>query len=293
MKLDVNIIMDNFLSAADVVQAVAEVGFDGIWVGETAHDPFAQAALLGYFARQLGLDVEVGTGIAVAFARSPTLLAYSSFDLARLTGGKFILGLGTQVKAHIERRFGMPWANPNQKLRETILAIRAIWTAWQSQTPLDFQGDFFKLNLMSPFFTPPPLDPQIRIPIYIAAVNDQNCVLGGELCEGIHVHPLHTINHIKEYVLPPVERGLELAHRSRADLQLVSSIFIVSGKDDRAIDREARAVKTQIAFYASTPTYRKVFASQGYEDVALQLSQLVRQQRWNEIHALITDDMLS
>jgi probable F420-dependent oxidoreductase len=292
LKLDVNIIMDDLATAADVMQGVREVGFNGIWVGETQHDAFLQVALLAYCAKQLNLNLEIGTGIAVAFARSPTMLAYTSFDLARLTGGNFILGLGTQVRAHIERRFGMPWASPNLKLRETILALRAIWNTWQNNIPLNFQGELIKLNLMTPFFSPPPLK-NLHIPIFISAVNEQNCLLAGELCEGIHVHPLHSIKYLKEEVIPNVQKGLQIGHRERKDIELVSSIFIITGKDERAIERTSKLVKTQIAFYSSTPSYRKVLAFHGWGDVAQELSKLVRAGKWSEIQKLITTDMLS
>ncbi len=292
MKLDVNIIMDDMSKAADMIQGVREVGFNGIWVGETQHDAFLQVALLAYCAKQLNFNIQLGTGIAVAFARSPTTLAYISFDLARLSGGNFILGLGTQVKAHIERRFGVKWESPNQKLRETILALRAIWNTWQNNIPLNFQGNLIKLNLMTPFFSPPPLK-NSHIPIFISAVNEQNCLLAGELCDGIHVHPLHSIKYIKEEVLPHVEKGLQISHRDRKDIELVSSIFIITGKDERAIERVKKLAKTQIAFYSSTPTYRKVLAFHGWGDVAQELSKLVRAQKWNEIQGLISDEILS
>ncbi len=292
IKLDVNISMDNLETAADVMQGVREVGFNGIWVMEAQHDSFLQVALLAYCAKQFNLNIQIGTGIAVAFARSPTMLAYTSFDLARLTGGNFILGIGTQVRAHIERRFGMQWASPNQKLRETILAIHAIWNTWQNHVPLNYQGELIKLNLMTPFFSPPPLK-NFHIPIFIAAVNEQNCLLAGELCEGVHIHPLHSIKYIKEQVIPHVERGLKAGHRERKDIELVSSIFIITGKDDRAIERVTRLVKTQIAFYSSTPTYRKVLAFHGWENTAQELSKLVRAQKWNDIQGLISADMLS
>ena len=187
-----------------VAEAAEELGFDALWTSETQHDPFLPCALIAEHTVKL----HFGTAIAVSFARSPANLAYTAWDLAAQSSGRFMLGLGTQVKAHIERRFGMPWpASVTGKLREQILAIRTLWEAWQNGTKLNFRGEYYKLTLMSPFFNPGPIA-HPHIPIYIAGVNEGLARLAGELCDGFHAHPFHSARYLKEAILPAIEAGL-------------------------------------------------------------------------------------
>ncbi len=282
MKIDVGVLVPNLLDMAKTARAAEEIGFDCLWTSETQHDAFLPLAL----AAEHTSRIELGTAIAVAFPRSPTVLAHIAWDLAAASNGRFILGLGTQVKAHIERRFGMPWESPAPKLREMILAMRAVWNAWQGDGTVNFRGEFFKITLMTPFFNPGPID-HPEIPIYIAGVNEQLCRLAGEMCQGFHVHPFHTAAYIREVVLPNVERGAEKASRTRADVQLSSAIFVATD------DMERDMVRTQISFYASTPTYRPVFELHGWGDVGEQLSRLAVRKKWEEMPGLITDEMLN
>ncbi|MBI5302079.1 MAG: TIGR03617 family F420-dependent LLM class oxidoreductase [Chloroflexi bacterium] len=282
MKLDVAILAPNLLDIPRVARAVEEIGFDGLWTSETQHEPFLPLAL----ATEHTTRIELGTAIAVAFARSPTLLAHLAWDLANASQGRFILGLGTQVKAHIERRFGMTWESPAPKLREMILAMRALWECWQNDTKLNFRGEFYKLTLMSPFFNPGPIE-HPHIPIYIAGVNEHLCRVAGELCQGFHVHPFHTAKYLRELVLPNIERGARGAQRTRADVQLSSSIFIATDEAER------EAVRAQISFYASTPTYRAVLDMHGWGTVGEKLSALAAHGKWDEMPALVGDDLLN
>jgi probable F420-dependent oxidoreductase len=263
-------------------------GFDALWSSETQHDPFLPLALTAEHTHR----IQLGTGIAVAFARSPTVLAHTAWDLQKLSQGRFILGLGTQVKAHIERRFGMIWGHPTPRLRETILAIRALWNCWQTGEKLNFRGEFFKLTLMSPFFNPGPIE-HPHIPIYIAGVNEHLCQLAGELCEGFHVHPFHTPKYLAEFVLPNIEIGLEKSGRARGDIQLASSVFVFGGDTEEERDKNREAVRQQIAFYASTPSYHIVFELHGWKAIAEELSSLASRGRWEEMPTLITDQMLA
>ena len=281
MKIDVAVLVPNLLAMPAIARAAEETGFDGLWTSETQHDPFLPLALAAEHTHR----IELGTSIAVAFARSPTNLAHLAWDLAGAARGRFILGLGTQVKAHVERRFGMSWESPTPKLREMILAIRALWQAWQGDGRVNFRGEFFKITLMTPFFNPGPID-HPDIPIYIAGVNEHLCHLAGELCQGLHVHPFHTARYLREFVLPHVERGLGESRRARADVKLASTIFVASD------DAEREAVRAQIAFYASTPTYRTVLAVHGWEGIGEKLSPLAARGRWDEMPALVTDEML-
>src|SRR5512146_1166151 len=187
-----------------IAEAAEQMGFDALWTSETQHDPFLPCALIAEHTRKL----HFGTAIAVSFARSPATLAYTAWDLAAQSNGRFMLGLGTQVKAHIERRFGMQWPESVVgKLREQIQAIRAFWDAWQNRTKLNFRGEHYKLTLMSPFFDPGPIS-HPQIPIYIAGVNEGLARLAGEMCEGFHVHPFHSTRYLREIILPAIEVGL-------------------------------------------------------------------------------------
>jgi probable F420-dependent oxidoreductase len=291
MKIDAAFGAGDSLDLASVAahaRRAEEIGFDALWSSETQHDPFLPLALAAEHTRRITL----GTGIAVAFARSPTVLAHQAWDLQKLSGGRFVLGLGTQVKAHIERRFGMPWDRPAERLREYILAIRALWQCWQTGEKLNYRGDFFKLTLMAPFFNPGPIA-HPHIPIYIAGVNAQLCQLAGELCEGFHVHPFHTPRYLAEFILPNIKAGLRKAGRARGDIQLASSVFVIGGdtEAERASNREA--ARKQIAFYASTPSYHPVFTLHGWKPIAEQLSALAARGRWEEMPVLVTDVMLA
>ncbi len=282
MKIDAGVLVPNLLDIPNVARAAEEVGFDCLWTSETQHDAFLPLAL----AAEHTQHIELGTSIAVAFSRSPTTLAHIAWDLQQASQGRFILGLGTQVKAHIVRRFGMPWEAPAPKLREMILAMRALWNAWQGDGTINFRGEFFKITLMTPFFNPGPID-HPDIPVYIAGVNEHLCRVAGELCQGFHVHPFHTPEYIREVVLPNIERGLREAQRTRADIRLSSAIFVAT--DDAEID----AVRAQISFYASTPTYRAVLDVHGWGETNEKLGRLAARKKWDEMPALITDEMLN
>jgi probable F420-dependent oxidoreductase len=197
-----------------------------------------------------------------------------------------MLGLGTQVKAHIERRFGMPWPESvTGKLREQILAIRALWDAWQNGTKLNFRGEYYKLTLMSPFFNPGPIA-HPNIPIYIAGVNEGLAKLAGELCEGFHVHPFHSPRYLRAVILPALEKGLEKVGRTRADVSVAVSAFVATSAEEEA------SARAQLAFYASTPSYRQVMALHGWTDVAERLSSHAAKGEWARMPGLITDTML-
>ncbi len=266
-----------------IAVAAEQLGFDALWTSETQHDPFLPGALIAEHTRTL----KFGTAIAVAFARSPANLAYTAWDLAAQSDGRFILGLGTQVRAHIERRFGLPWPESvTGKLREQILAIRAFWDTWQNGAKLNFRGEYYKLTLMSPFFNPGPIaHPQI--PIYIAGVNEGLARLAGELCDGFHVHPFHSPRYLREVIIPAIEKGLGKEGRNRQHIAIYVTSFVATSPEEEAFAR------SQIAFYASTPSYRPVMALYGWDSIAEQLSQHAARAEWAEMPALITDQMLN
>ncbi len=286
MKFDASLLVHQLEQMPALARFADDAGFDGIWTFETSHEPFLPLVLAAEHSSRLSL----GTSIAVAFARSPAILAQIAWDLARFSKGRFILGLGTQVKGHNERRFGVKWEKPVAKMREVILAIRAIWDCWQNRTRLNFQGEFFNLNLMTPFFSPEPHEHH-RIPIFVAGVNPRMCQLAGELCQGFHAHPLHSARYLKERVLPNIEIGLARSGRQRGAIELSSSIFVIPGDDPDAAKYEAE-VREQIAFYASTPPYRPVFELEGWGGAADELKTLAARGKWAAMPKLITDEML-
>jgi probable F420-dependent oxidoreductase len=286
MKLDANTMSLDLQDIPAQVKAIEHMGFDAVWTAETQHDAFLPLVLAAEHTR----NIQLGTAIAVAFARSPGNLAYIAWDLAKYSRGRFILGLGSQVKAHNIRRFGATWEKPAAKMREIVLAIRALWECWQNRTPLNFRGEFFNLNLMTPFFDPGPHE-YSRIPIYIAGVNPLMCQVAGEVCDGLHVHPLTSPDYLREVILPNVMKGLEKSGRTREDMTICLSFFAIPTDDP---DRSAieQMVRQQIGFYASTPAYKGVMELHGWQDAQAQLSKLVREGRWKEIPEAITDEML-
>lgn len=283
MELDGTIGFDTPLDAVPhLARRAEELGLAGLWTAETRHDPFLPLALVAEHSARL----EFGTAVAVAFARSPTATAQTAWDLAARSGGRFILGLGTQVRAHIERRFGMAWSGqPMAQLRDYVAVMRAIWHAWQSGEPVRHRGSHYRITLMTPFFSPPPIaNPQI--PIYLAGVGAGMCRLAGEIADGLIVHPLHTRRYLAEVVLPAVGDGAGRADRPISAVRLSGSVMVATNADER------EQVREQIAFYASTPTYRLILQLHGWQDAGLGLSELARRGRWSEMPALVTDEMV-
>ena len=283
MKLDAALPPTHLGSVPEIARAAEAMGFSALWTTETQHDPFLPHALIAEHTSHL----ESGTAVAIGFARSPATLAYTAWDLAQVSGGRFILGLGTQVKAHVERRFGMPWPESvTGKLREQIQAIRAFWDCWQNGTPLNFRGDHYKLTLMSPFFNPGPID-HPDIPIYIAGVNTGLAKLAGEICQGFHAHPFHTQRYLSEIILPAIVQGAEKAGRTRSDVAVSVSLFAATNDGQREFCRQ------QISFYASTPSYRPVMELHGWGEIAVLLSGLASRGQWGDMPGMISDAMLA
>lgn len=264
----------------------ATAGFDGFFSADTGHEPFLPIAAAAQHAP--GLDF--GTAIAVAFPRSPMVTAMTAWDLQAATGGRFLLGLGTQVRGHIVRRFSTEWSSPGPRLREYVQALRAIWTSFQEGAPLRFGGDFYNFSLMTPFFDPGPIDHSFP-KVFISAVGPYNCRLVGELCDGIHVHPFHTVGYLRSHVLPLIAEGAGRAGRDVGEVELASTVICVTGTDDESMERSREAARQQVAFYASTPAYRGVLEAEGW-DVGPQLTALSKRQRWDEMPALVSDEML-
>lgn len=289
MKLDVGLAVEgkHLPNIAKVAQAAEELGFAGVWASETKHDAFLPLVLAAEHTR----TIQLGTSVAIAFSRSPMVVAQTAWDLQDFSDGRLLLGLGTQVKAHIERRFSMPWDAPVARLREYILALRGIWQAFQTNGPLNVRGEFYQHTLITPFFNPGPIA-RPEIPIAIAGVNTGLARLAGEQCQGFHVHPFHTPQYVRDVVRPAIIEGAERSGRSIADVELATSVFIITGRDAATIAEQRERMRAQIAFYASTPTYRVVLETHGWAEIGEQLSQLAKVQRWKEMSALVSDEML-
>ena len=287
MKIDGGLMTTDLRDAARLAVHAERLGYDGLWTAEAGHDPYLPAALAATATER----ITIGTNIAVAFPRSPLVHAQVAWDLQAASRGRFVLGLGTQVKGHNERRYSTPWLAPGPRLREMILLIRHIWDVWQHGARPGFEGKHYKFSLMTPFFSPAPLDcplPQI----YIAGLNPYMCRLAGELAEGFHIHPFHSMKYIQETVLPNVEAGLARAGRQRAQVALATTAFVIAGKNRDEIERAKAPVRQQLSFYASTRTYSGVLEAHGWGETCLRLNEKAAKGDWAGMASLITDEML-
>jgi probable F420-dependent oxidoreductase len=267
-----------------------KAGYDGLWSSESAHDPFLPLMLAAEHTERITL----GTGIAVAFARSPMQVAYTAHDLQAYSAGRFILGLGSQVKPHVERRFSMPWSQPALRMREFIMAMRAIWAAWDAGTKLDFRGDFYAHTLMTPFFSPPPLAGRPPA-VFLAAVGEVMTTVAGEVADGLLAHAFCTEHYLREVTLPALSRGLAASGRSRADMEVSLLAMVATGRTEEEMARALTGTRQQIAFYGSTPAYRRVLDLHGWSGLGDELNSLSkssRQDKWEAMGGLISDEVL-
>jgi probable F420-dependent oxidoreductase len=290
VKLDAGLGTEGeYLKGMDrTARAAEDFGFAGLWTSETKHDAFLPLAI----AANETQHIELGTSVAIAFSRSPMETAQTAWDLQDLSEGRFVLGLGTQVKAHITRRFSMPWDRPAARLREYIMAVRAIWASFQGEGPLEFEGEFYRHTLMTPFFNPGPID-HPEIPVYIAGVNTRLAKLAGEVCDGFHVHPFHSPEYVRRTVIPSIAEGARQANRDPGQVTLATSAFVISAESDEEAAEQRESVRAQISFYASTPTYRTVLEAHGWEEIGEKLGTMAREKKWREMPALVTDEMLA
>jgi probable F420-dependent oxidoreductase len=264
-----------------------EIGVAGVWTGENKHDAFLPLAV----AAENTSQIQLGTAVAIAFSRSPMVTAQLAWDLQRRSGGRFLLGLGTQVKPHVERRFSMSWDRPVARLRDYIGALRAIWHSFQTGETLRYHGPFYQHTLLPPVFNPGSLDNPV-IPIGVAGVSPGLVGLAGEVCDGLHVHPFHSVAYLRSVVLAGVEKGAASAGRAASDVELSTSVFVITGETAQERDRQRAAVRSRIAFYASTPAYRVVLDIHGWGAVGEKLHALSRSGRWDEMSDRVSEDML-
>lgn len=263
------------------------IGYDGAFSFEAKHDPFVALAVAAEHTSTLRL----GTAVAIAFARNPMNLANLGYDLQSVSGGRFVLGLGTQVRPHIEKRFSATWSHPAARLREQVLAIRAIWDAWEHGTPLDFRGRFYQHTLMIPAFDPGP-NPYGPPPIFTGGFGPKTTELAGEVADGFIAHPFHTRRSLLEHAVPALERGLAASGRSRSDLEVICATLVVTASTEEGLEASKAAARKQLAFYGSTPAYRSTLDCHGWGHLHEELNARSKQGAWDEMAELITDDVL-
>ena len=287
MKVDGGITFDLSQSGQSAREAEA-AGYDGVWAAETSHDPFLNLLL----AAEATERIELGTSIAVAFARSPMTTAVTANDLQAFSGGRFILGLGSQIKPHITKRFSMPWSHPAARMREFVLAMRAIWDSWNNGTKLDFRGDFYTHTLMTPFFNPGP-NPHGTPLVFLAGVGGLMTEVAGEACDGFLCHGFTTERYLREVTIPALERGRAKAGKTMEGFQIAGPSFVVTGANEEQIKKAAEGTRQQIAFYGSTPAYRAVLDLHGWGGLQDDLNKMSKEGKWVEMGELIDDEILN
>lgn len=278
-------------SIAAAARRTEELGFDGLTSPEAGHDPFLPLALAAEHTEHIAL----GTNVAIAFPRSPMITAQLAWDLQHLSGGRFQLGLGTQVRAHVDRRYGSPsaWQGPpGPQLRDYVSCVKAMFETFQNATLPDFEGEFYRFTLMNPFFNPGPIE-HPNVPIHLAAVNPYMARLSGELCDGLRLHPVATFRYAREVVLPAVAAGAEASGRAAEEIDVIGAPFLAIAETEEGVEATRTKLKQHIAFYCSTPTYHAVLAHHGWNDVGTELHQMSREGRWEEMPDRITDEMVA
>ncbi len=286
MKIDSGLGPD-LASVERRVRAAERAGLDGLWASETTNDPFLSLAL----AAEHSETVSLGTAIAIAFARNPMTLAYTTNQLQEFARGRLVLGLGSQVRAHIERRYGAAWSHPVDRMREYVLALRAIWASWNDGVTLDVDGRFYHHTLMTPLFTPRP-HPYGPPRVFLAAVGPRMTEMAGEVADGIITHGLSSPAYLRQVTLPSLERGLARSGRSRSEVDVTCPGFIAVADDERQREKARADMRRHVAFYASTPAYRPVLDVHGWGDVQPELYQRSKVGAWKEMGDLIDDEML-
>jgi probable F420-dependent oxidoreductase len=288
MELDLYCTQPHPARIAEIARQAQAAGFAGLWVTEAAHNPYVACALASEAADRLVL----GTDVAIAFPRSPMVTAQAAWDLAALSGGRFVLGLGTQVKAHLEKRFSVPGERPAARIREYILALRAIFDAFAKREKLRFEGEFYRFSLLSDFFDPGPLD-VADPPIYLAGVNERLAAVAGEVADGFCAHPLNSPPYLNQVVRPSIEEGAKQAGRDPGAVSIVCPVFTIVGDPGPDLDRQREAIRLQIAFYGTTPSYARIFEVHGHDDLTARLGAALRGGDNARLAAEIDDDLLA
>ncbi|MGI9285901.1 MAG: LLM class F420-dependent oxidoreductase [Pseudomonadales bacterium] len=287
MKVEASMMVQNPSEAGPLAKNMEDLGFDGVYTFEGQHDPFFPLVVAAEHTEK----IELTTAIAVAFARNPMLLANTGYDLQLMSKGRFNLGLGSQIRPHIEKRYSMQWSKPAARMREMVKAIRAIWQCWNTGEKLDFRGEFYTHTLMTPVFVPGP-NPYGNPKIFIAGIGPLMTEVVGEVGDGFLVHPLNTPEFIKEQALPALQKGFDIAGKKREDFEISCQIIIVTGETDEEFENAKALARNQIAFYGSTPAYKPVLDQHDWGDLQPRLNALSKEGEWADMSALISDEVL-
>ena len=287
MRIITTIDQKNLVSSQSTAKLAEQSGYDGICTLENRHDPFLPLAVASTTTK----EIELSTGVAIAFLRSPMSTAHISWDLNTSSRGRFVLGIGPQIKAHNEKRFSVPWSAPVPRIKEYVLSLREIWRCWRNGTPLDFQGNHYRFSLMPPNFIPEANDFRLP-PITIAAVGESMLRLSGEVADGVRLHPFCTKDYIKRYVLPNIEIGFARSGRCRKSFEISGGSFLATGPTDEIVKEKMDWVRYRIGFYGSTPAYWPVLESAGFPDLGKKLNMLTKEGSWDKLATQIPDDLL-
>jgi len=288
MKVETALVAPTIDAIGEAARRIEDAGYDSVITPEAGHDPFLPLMIIAEHTKRL----KFGTGVAIAFPRSPMVTAQIAWDLQRFSSGRFMLGLGTQVKGHNERRYSTAWPSPpGPRMREYILCLKAIFKTFQSGARPDYQGRHYQFTLISPFFSPG-ANENGHVPIYISAVNRYNCQLVGELCDGIRMHGFNTMKYTNEVISPAIKEGAEKAGRKFSDIDIVGGAFVITGKNEEEVEKAKAPVRQQLSFYASTRVYHPVLETHGWQDAGQQLFRLSMEGKWGEMANMMTDEML-
>jgi probable F420-dependent oxidoreductase len=287
MKIYTTAPLEDPRKARTIYRELEEIGYDGAFSFEAKHDPFLAAAV----AAEHTDSIRLGTAIAIAFARNPMNLANLGYDMQSISGGRFVLGLGSQVRPHIEKRFSSTWSHPAKRMREIVLAIRAIWDCWEGKGPLAFEGEFYTHTIMIPAFNPGP-NPYGPPPIFMGGFLPLMTAVAGEVADGFISHPFNTRKSLLENTMPRLEKGLAKSGRTRADLEIMSSTLVVTADTEELFEQSKLAARKQLAFYGSTPAYKPTLDCHGWGDVHTELNTMSKQGNWDDMTGLITDEIL-
>jgi len=287
MQVDTSVPLDDWRAVPEAARRAEALGFGGVMAPEIQNDPFIPLA----FAATATERIRLGTAVAIAFPRSPMVMANVAYDLHRNSRGRFVLGLGTQVKGHNERRFSVQWQSPGPRLKEYVEALRAIWRCWETKEPLRYEGKFYQFTLMTPEFAPPPAGLP-SVPVTIAAVQPYMLRLSAEVCDGVRLHGFCTRRYLREVCLPAIEEGLRRSGRKRESFEIWGGGFVATGKDPEEVHRSAEEIRYRVAFYGSTRTYSGVLSLHGWDEAAAKLHELSKRGRWKDMAGVVTDEMV-
>jgi probable F420-dependent oxidoreductase len=287
MLVDAALESRRLLDVPEAARSLEALGYDGVFTFEGPHDPFYPLLLAAEHSRRLTLT----TAIAIGFARNPMTLAQLAYDLQLASEGRMVLGLGTQIKPHITKRFSMPWSQPAARMREMVLAIRAIWASWNEGERLDFRGEFYTHTMSTPMFNPGPSP--CGVPrITLAGVGPRMTEVAGEVADGFIVHPFTSPEFMRAVTMPALERGLAASGRQRSDFSIALPAMVACGDSDEALARERDALRMRIAFYGSTPAYKVVFDAHGWGDLQPELNRMTKANEWASMPSLVTDEVV-